>query len=476
MDGCRQYERKHISMIRNILIISLFFSSFLLLPAQNRAPSCWLHYQDNYRGDIVVNTLQVVAPSPTYTYYCALQWNAGTDGGGYCGMQEHPDGRNFIYSIWDPVSSNVAIRAVYTGEGTETENFGGEGTGLKSWNFTLGWETGAWYSFVSRTWDKNSHTRFGFWIYDHTRNRWHHLVTMDFPVADIRFSSSTGSFIEDWYGNGQERRQVYEKEAWKRSISNGAWQALTHATFTRVSPDDGAANYIDHYDGGVKDGHFFMVSGDDATPVTNTSGATLTLSNPAQSPPFAPGRLDTLTTEADGDTLRLTWQTDSAGSPFFAWSLKVYDKEDLSGTPLLTAGDTLPHARSAAIFLGTLPDDTAYYYRFYLHDIFDHTPDLRTGSFHYSAPAGHHIPGVRDLLVWPNPAETHLCIRLPGPAGDGYTLRLINLSGRTLQEEKLPPGATGVHTFGLESLSAGTYILQVTSGKTKILHRKVIIK
>lgn len=79
-----------------------------------------------------------------------MQWNAGMEGGGYCGLQEHPDGRNFIFSIWDPIGSNEAITAAYGSRFYEVENFGGEGTGLKSWNFELGWETDHWYSTVSR--------------------------------------------------------------------------------------------------------------------------------------------------------------------------------------------------------------------------------------------------------------------------------------------------------------------------------------
>ena len=455
----------------------LLLGLILLLPlgAQNRAPSCWLHYQDNYPGDIVVNTLQVVAPSPTYTYYCALQWNAGADGGGYCGMQEHPDGRNFIYSIWDPVSSNEAIRAVYTGEGTETENFGGEGTGLKSWNFTLGWETGQWYSFVSRTWNKAGHTRFGFWIFDHGRSRWHHLVTMDFPVADILFSSSTGSFIEDWYGNGSEMRQVYQKEAWKRSVSNGAWQPLTMAYFRRVSPDDGAANYIDNYDGGVADGHFFMKSGGTATPVTNESGATLTLSNGNTHPPFAAGRLDTVTAAMDGDTLRLTWQTDSAGAPQFAWRVRVYDNAEMSGTPLLEVCDTLPHARATAVFAGSLPGDAVYYYKFSLYDLFDNPPDSRSGSFTLGSPAARREEQADGWRIYPNPATSQLHLIVPATLVQTYTCHLFDLAGRQVREQVIRPGGTGTVTLSTAGLAPGTYLLRVRSEGREVLQEKVVV-
>ena len=122
--------------MKKLLLILCAFT-FQVGQSQNRAPSCWLKYQDYFQGDILINKIKVISPSPTYTYYCGLQWNAGMEGGGYCGIQEHPSGRNFIFSIWDPISSSESITAPYTYSGTLTEPFGGEGTGLKSWNFAL---------------------------------------------------------------------------------------------------------------------------------------------------------------------------------------------------------------------------------------------------------------------------------------------------------------------------------------------------
>ena len=91
---------------------------FLLIPftilSQNRAPSTWLRYEDNFHGDIIINTARVKSPSPLYTYYCVLQWNAGMEGGGYLGIQEHPEGRNFIFSLWDSKESSDNVTASYT--------------------------------------------------------------------------------------------------------------------------------------------------------------------------------------------------------------------------------------------------------------------------------------------------------------------------------------------------------------------------
>lgn len=131
------------------------------LNAQNSAPSCHMRANDNASGDIIMKTVRS-AITTNATYYCTMQWNAGAEGGAYCGFQDSPDkGHIFIYSIWDP-SNGQAITASYTGSGTTVENFGGDGTGLKSTNNTIGWSLNEWNTVITHCWDVGSHTYFGF--------------------------------------------------------------------------------------------------------------------------------------------------------------------------------------------------------------------------------------------------------------------------------------------------------------------------
>ncbi len=104
---------------------------------QNAAPSSHLVFDDNFDGDIIINEVRVPkAGEATYTYYEALGWRGR--GAGYAGIQAHPKAHLYIFSIWDHKDHAAPIKAVYRGPGTETVGFGGEGTGLKSWNFELG--------------------------------------------------------------------------------------------------------------------------------------------------------------------------------------------------------------------------------------------------------------------------------------------------------------------------------------------------
>ena len=149
-----------------------------LFARQNAAPSSHFVFDDNFEGDIVINEVRVPQSGVAmYTYYEALGWRGGASG--YAGIQVHPRGNNFIFSIWDHKDHAAPIKAVHRGPGTITQKFGGEGTGLKSWNFELGWEPDTWYTLVSRSWAVGDHTFYGLWARSGETKKWTDLVTMD---------------------------------------------------------------------------------------------------------------------------------------------------------------------------------------------------------------------------------------------------------------------------------------------------------
>jgi len=354
-----------------------------IVSAQNRAPSCWLNYGDSFAGDIIMNQISVISPSPLYTYYCVLQWNAGQEGGGYCGLQDHPDGRNIIYSIWDPAASDDPIVAEYVGYGTAVENFGGEGTGLKSWNFDLGWESNTWYTLVTRAWDDDDHTFFGFWIRDNNDGNWFHVVTMDYPVSNVRFSSQTGSFIEDWWGNGSESRRAHYMEGWKRSDEDG-WSSFpsTGSYFSRVSPDAGAQNYIDNYDGGIENEYYFMQSGGETVP-TNGSGIWLDLDYDNIEPLFNTGNIADLEVIVDSTAthLQCSWDIFTSVDPQYSYQIQVFEDEECDGTPLIEHSDIRPQAREAIIEIDNIYNSGTYYIKLSIVDIFDEEKEPLIGEF-----------------------------------------------------------------------------------------------
>ena len=88
-------------------------------PTDSRAPSISLWYNDGEKGDILTQDVYVPASGVTkQTYYCCLQWNSGRNGGGYCGIQDHARGRNYIFSLWDPEGVSQPIKPVYEVSGS----------------------------------------------------------------------------------------------------------------------------------------------------------------------------------------------------------------------------------------------------------------------------------------------------------------------------------------------------------------------
>lgn len=443
-------------MNKTILFNIILFCQIIY--SQNRAPSCWLKYQDFFQGDIIINKIKVKSPSPTYTYYCSLQWNAGMEGGGYCGIQEHPDGRNFIFSIWDPISSSEAITAPYTHPGTLIESFGGEGTGLKSWNFNIGWNEDQWYSFISRAWSVDSHTMFGFWIFSHSDQEWFHLVTMDYPVNNIRFNSRTGSFIEDWVGNGWNSREVHHQSGWKRKTSDLSWFPFSNSLFDRVSPDAGANNYINNYDGGVASDYYFMKSGGATTPITNTSNSLLSLTNSNLSPGYGIGNVLNLDKSISINNLQLNWNLELSKPPQFSYDIKIFDNPTFSGIPIIHLNDNIPHLRSKSIDTNNLLNGNEYYLQFFIVDIFDNQSTIISDSFiAQTTTLGTNTFNNNSLSYYPNPVENTLNINLKNINIDNISIydisgkKIIEISHIVNNQIDVSPLEKGVYVLSLET-------------------------
>ena len=199
---------------------------------QNAAPSSHLVYNDaNFPGDIMINEVRVPKDGEAmYTYYEALGW-AGK-GAGYAGIQAHPRAHNYIFSIWDHKDHKAPIRAVHRGPGTLTEKFGGEGTGLKSWNFELGWDTDVWYTLVARCWPVKDHTFYGYWVRSAKTKEWTHMVTMDVAVKDANFLGGNDSFIEDWLETGKNARTTHLRNGCVNSPVSGTRLAVPSIQLT----------------------------------------------------------------------------------------------------------------------------------------------------------------------------------------------------------------------------------------------------
>lgn len=338
------------------------------LHAQNRAPSTWLRYTPDGSADICIANV-MVTQTTLYTYFSVMNWNAGMEGGGYCGIQDHPDGKNFIFSLWDP-SNHQSITAPYTAQGTQIANFGGEGTGLRSLNFEIGWEKNNNYTIVTRAWQYDNHTFFGYWSFDVNNQIWTHIVTMDYPVPNIYFTGGMAQFMEDWLGSGQNIRRVAFNNVWKRYLSSG-WKNFTVTNFN-VNQEEATANYNNNFDAGIDDGYFYMQTGGNTTP---TIGINANINLPAtasQNPDMPIGKITSpqFTYDLPTKTLTVTWEIDQSKSPQFSYEVALYDNSGLEGMPLVSKSDKVPHQRIAQLITPSLLSGV-YTIKIGITDIFD---------------------------------------------------------------------------------------------------------
>jgi hypothetical protein len=351
--------------------------------AQNSAPSSHFVFDDNFAGDILINEVRVPkSGEATYTYYEALGWRG--KGAGYAGIQAHPKSHLFIFSIWDHNEHTAPIKAVHRGPGTETVRFGGEGTGLKSWNFDLDWSTDVWYTLVARNWPVGDHTYFGFWSRAGDTQKWTHLVTMD-VAAKATFEGGTDAFIEDWSNTGAKPRTTHLRGGWKRK-SDGSWFPFGVGRYSVNAWDLDAGkrsyNFRTNWNGGVQrdeTGEFyFMLSGGADSKATTANPSKFSIKRTETEPAFETLRIrDIKLALTDDKTLSVSWEVDDTTLPPFAYDIKVFDNEAGRGEPLATASSTVPHARSATVDVSSLKlSGGRYFVRLECNDILDRRSEV----------------------------------------------------------------------------------------------------
>ena len=324
---------------------------------QNAAPSSHMVYNDaSFDGDILINEVRVPKDGVAmYTYYEALGW--GGKAAGYAGIQEHPRARNYIFSIWDHKEHTAPIKPVYRGPGTETTKFGGEGTGLKSWNFELGWDTDVWYTLVARCWPAGDHTFYGYWVRNGKTEQWTHMVTMDVAVKDAYLRGGNDSFIEDWLETGKNPRTIHLRNGWKRKPL-GEWHAFGSARYSvnswDLTPGERSFNYKTNWDGGTaRDGtgeYYYMVAGGAATTPSSTNPSTHSIARIGEKPGYTP--IKVLSAEASlaaNGRVAVSWKPDPTSLPQFGYQLRAFGNPEATGEPITTLSKTEPHARSTEL-------------------------------------------------------------------------------------------------------------------------------
>ena len=348
----------------SVLLLAGLFCALGVEAGENAAPSSHLVFDDNFQGDIIINEVRVPADGEaTYTYYETLGWRGKA--AGYAGIQAHPKAHNYIFSIWDHKEHEAPIKALYHGPGTTTEKFGGEGTGLKSWNFELGWKTDTWYTLVARCWAMGERTHHGFWVRSGETGAWTHMVTMEVAAEQAFFLGGTDAFIEDWLETGKNRRVSNLRAGWKRrhdGTSPGAWHPFGSARYSvnawDLKPGKRSFNFRTNWNGGVAkdDGgdYYFMVAGGKETGAEVENPSTHAIKRDEKKPDFVPLKLTggKARWTKDGKMV-VEWVADSKTLPPFRTAIAIHDDRQGEGKAYATGQWSEPHRRRAEFSLPT---------------------------------------------------------------------------------------------------------------------------
>jgi hypothetical protein len=447
--------------MKKSILIQFVFLIILKVNAQH------LNYPDKKDGDIIMNEV-MVTDQTNCSYWETMGWNVGGEGGAYCGIQYSSGKPLFIYAIWDP-SNHQPIKSVYAYPKSTIESFGGEGTGLHYLEngVTGGWKLNTWVRVVSRRWDYNGHSYFGYWSYDYGTKKWTHHVTMDYPVANVKFNSGgTNSFLEDWCGSPQNYRKGLYGNGYKRGL-DGKWIPFKTAKY---SGNGGASSSDSHANGGTLNGSFFMEFGG-STVKTVTEGQQLTIPIP-DNPVLTIGQVASTTVSYIADSIAVSWITDDSKSPQFSYTIQVINS---TGTAVLTKTDRVPHLRKLTFSAKGLAAGN-YKVRVSMTDIFDQLSNeidktIIITTTGINDPA---ISDAADFTLYPNPSNGVVTIFFDTQRTAEATLMLYDVTGRkVLNDIHLIRETT---KLDVSTLPNGIYFANVFDKNKNNLQRIKLIK
>jgi len=450
-----------------IFTISFLTVCFLFISSPYAVNAQHLWYPDNKNGDIIMNEV-MVTNGTNCSYWETMGWNVGSQGGAYCGIQQKStgaNGTNFIFSIWDPIGTTAPITAPYQLPNSNVEKFGGEGTGLHYDDKGLiGWKLNTWVRTVSRRWNYNGHSFFGFWSYDYGTTNWTHHVTMDFPVASVQFNSgSTNSFLEDWCGSPQNYRKGRYGNGYKRAA--GTWMPWKTASYS----GNGSSSSDSKANAGVENGVYFMEFGG-STVKTVKEGQVLSITIPA-TPVLTIGQLASTTVSYKTDSLQVAWVTDKTKSPQYSYTIQVINS---AGTVVMTKTDVVPHLRKLTFNVKSLAAGT-YTVRVSMLDIFDQM----SNEIDKTVIIGN-TTGVNDLIaqnaftIYPNPCHNSTTLFFNSAETHEVTLSVYDLTGRVVLSDAI--AVTSEYTIDVSSLRIGFYFVEVRDKNKNTLQRVKLIK
>mgnify|MGYP002133242930 CR=1 FL=1 len=185
-------------------------------------------------------------------------------GEGYFGMQVNSETeRRVLFSVWSPfatdnpaiIPQDQKILLLKKGDGVYTGEFGNEGSGGQSY-LKYDWKAGNTYQFLLQGKPTaDNYTTYSAYFFAPEENQWRLIASFKRPKTST-YLKSLYSFLENFIpetGN-QERMGNFDNQ-WVFTAKNG-WTELNQVTFT--ADNTARKGYRVDYDGGIKDGQFYL--------------------------------------------------------------------------------------------------------------------------------------------------------------------------------------------------------------------------
>ena len=83
-------------------------------------------------------------------------------------------------------------------------------------------------------------------------------------------------------------------------------------------------------------------------------------------------------------------------------------------------------------------------------------------------------PLLNSVSIYPNPADNEIIVKLPAAAPHKIELQLVDQVGKVVTKDSIGEGTSG-KTISSRDLAAGIYILQIGSGKSGVVRKKVLV-
>jgi hypothetical protein len=477
------------------------------------ASSLHLGFQDPSTKDahLLMVDITVDSTSPS-TYYAPINFT-----GGYCGLQDQGNNRTVHFSLWDYVDGDqqqvpegAEARTLWRGHRVVGSDFGGEGTGVKTWR-SYAWKTGEPYRLVVKL-TPHQINQFGgamrdYWVFNFKSQEWLHVATLwradnpktGKPETDL---GEVYTFVEDWAATSEWYRSCYIFNA-RKMYMEGGWHIYDRAYYTindrennPVTPDKHDPNTQAEI---REENKIWLATGGTFIPEDRTNSSTMLRFPPNTDFQVEAPELSTLDAEAvDDTTMTVSWDyVDELWAAQESYSIQIFQDADMQNL-LYSTGTLRPFDyetnakeqdsdRNVLLSGLKLEKDNVYYLYLQTNTIFGFSCSKKVEILNMATTVSSSQTTVPHSLklaaAYPNPFNSKVVISYSLDMRDDVVLDIYDIRGtkiRSLFDGRQNPGhyefQWDADDDGGVSVASGLYLYRLMVGAQALSGKITLLK